>query len=368
MGHDFIVIGGGVIGMTTARELASRGAKVALFEQGQLGMEASHAAGGILSSMRPWAENPASAELSELSQAVWPGFARELENDTGIDPEYLQSGLLLIESDHIEKVTHWARLGNIRLKAVPEGIPAFIKLSPKTVFLPDIAQIRPPRLIVALKESLRDARVGIYANTEIREIVMKNRRFVRVEHGRGKTVGNAVIVAAGAWSLRLLGDIRANITIRPIHGQMLCLRLPESRFDRMILDDAHYLIPRQDGYILIGSTMEDKGFRKVSTRAARRRLLAWAYSVWPALAEAEFIAHWSGLRPANETGRPFIGPLPGYEGIYMNAGHFRKGILQCPVSASLLADYLFGRPTVTDISHFSIKTAEKMQKTVRNGN
>lgn len=359
MNYEYIIIGGGVIGMATARELALRGSVVAIFDKGELGKEASWSAGGILSSMRPWAEHPASAELSEQGKRLYPGYVESLKDETGIDSEYFRSGLMIIDKVHVEKTKAWAKALRIDLQEnITDKVYDF-KLPEQSVSLPEIAQIRPPRLIKALKESLKQLPVSIYENTEITNISVKDNQFSHVEFKCGKTYADAVIVTAGAWSTSVLKSITNQIDIKPMHGQMLCVKPTEQKLHTMVLDDAHYLIPRQDGQVLIGSTMEDFGFIKKTTPNARKELLDWSQSLWPELVNAKIVSHWSGLRPSSEGGKPIIGPIAELEGIYVNAGHFRKGILQAPASAKLLADYLSDKNSFMPIELFNIENQRK---------
>ena len=360
---DCIVIGGGIIGMMTARELASRGQKVAIFDRGQLGLESSWAAGGILSSMRPWAETPASYSLSEQGKKLYPDYVESLNETTGIDAELVQSGLVIIEKTHIAKTKEWAFANNIKLIDDIQNNISEIHIPEDSILLPKIYQIRPPRLLKALRKSLEQLSVSIYENTEVTDIVVKDAAFHYVECSNNKFYSDKVIVTAGAWSKPLLGKINNEISIKPVHGQMICVKFDRQMLDKMILDGGHYLIPRLDGHVLIGSTMEDTGFTKQTTADARQELMDWAYSTYPKLRVAKFVKHWSGLRPSTDNGKPLIGNIPGYEDIYINSGHFRKGILQAPASAKLLVDHLSGQSSFMDIALFS---QPEGNKTVQN--
>jgi len=356
---DYIIIGGGIIGMMTARELAIQGARVAIFERKNLGMETSWAAGGILSSMRPWAESSASMLLSEQGKKLYPDYVELLNQETGIDSEYIRSGLVIIDEDHAAKTKAWAHSGNVKLMEDINNISCDIKLPNYSVFLPDIAQVRPPKLLKALRKSLEDSSVSIYENTEITDLGIKNNQFQFVEFSGSKVVADAVIITAGVWSKSILGDIKSEINIKPIRGQMLCVKSDEKILDKIILDGAHYLIPRRDGHILIGSTMEDVGFVNETTKIGRKELLDWANSIYPAINKATPVSHWSGLRPSTAANIPIIGQIPGFKNVYLNTGHFRKGILQAPSSARLLVDNILGKDTFMDIENFNLECQKK---------
>jgi glycine oxidase len=359
---DYIIIGGGIIGMMTARELAVRGAKTAIFERKTLGDEASMAAGGILSSMRPWAESSSSMMLSEQGKKLYPNYVESLKRETGIDSEYIQSGLIISDETHASKTKVWAEKGLIKLAKLESS--KSINLPEYSILLPEIAQVRPPKLISALRKSLEDLNVSFFENTEITNIVIKNNEFQRVEFNGGKEQAGAVIITAGAWSNSLLNKFCEEIKIKPIRGQIVCLKFKQQILQQIILDGPHYLIPRKDGHVLIGSTMEDVGFVNETTKIARKELLDWAKSILPSLDEAMPVSHWSGLRPSTDMNLPFIGKLMDYSNIYLNTGHFRKGILQGPSSAQLLVESLLGKTSFMDINKFNLEQMKSEQETV----
>jgi glycine oxidase len=337
---DCIIIGGGVIGMTTARELAMRGLSVALFDKGQIGKEASLAAGGILSSMRPWSENPGSLALSNQGKACYAEFVTELKQQTGIDAEYYQSGLLMINQGDVDQTRKWATQNQITFSENTKNYPADMKIPVQSVFLPDIAQVRVPYLLKALLASLRQLKVTILENSPITALGSIDGECEYLMVGKEKVYTDNIIVTAGAWSEQALGANNDDIKIKPVLGQMLCVKFAKQALETMILDGGYYFIPRLDGHVLIGSTIEDVGFAQATTPAARENIMQWAVALWPEIVEAEFVSHWSGLRPATENGEPYIGKLSAYENVYINAGHFRKGILQAPASARKIADMI----------------------------
>lgn len=338
--NDCIVVGGGIIGMATARELALRGLKVSLFDKGKLGMESSWAAGGILSPMRPWSENPDSFKLSHQGKAAYAGFISELKQQTGIDPEYYCSGLLMINQDDVEKTLQWAKNHEILFDEEYKNYPANMRIPAKSIFLPEIAQVRVPRLLKALHASLLDLQVNIFENAELADLDNTQGILQSVTTSGKKHYADNFIITAGAWTEKLIKKNDAQIEIEPVLGQMLCLKFPQQRFDMMVLDGGHYFIPRHDGHILIGSTMEHVGFDKETSETAKNQLMAWARELWPDINNAKFVKHWSGLRPATKNGKPYIGQLDNYDNVYINAGHFRKGILQAPVCARIIAEMI----------------------------
>jgi len=324
--------------MTTARELAMRGLSVTLFDKGKLGRESSWAAGGILSSMRPWSEAPDSSELTNLGKECYANFVEELKQETGIDSECYQSGLLMINETDVEQTRQWANENQVLIVENHEEYPSNMRLPVKSIFLPEIAQVRVSRLLKALHASLMKLGVTILENTEITGLEIYKARCKSVTIGSKKYDADSFIISAGAWSQQILGSVNEGIKIKPVMGQMLCVKFPSQQLETMVLDGGHYIIPRKDGHVLIGSTMEDIGFDKETTQSARNELMEWACSLWPDIANARFVKHWSGLRPATDNGKPYLGKLDDYENIYINAGHFRKGIIQAPICARIIAD------------------------------
>ncbi len=351
---DYIIVGGGIIGMMTARELAIQGAKVALFDRAELGKEASWAAGGILSPMRPWAEHPDSAELSERGKQLYPEYIESLKQETGIDSEYIRSGLIIIDAEHAAKTKKWVSNNKVKLEEVTQNQFSNINIPEHAILLPEITQLNPSCLLKALHESLKQLNVSIYEHTEITNIIAKNNQFDYIEFNNRKEHAEAVIITAGAWSQLVLGDISEAVNIKPIRGQIIYVKPEKQITDKIILDAGHYFMSRQNGHVLIGSTMEDVGFVNETTKIARQELLAWACSISSEFSRAQFVRHWSGLRPLSDVGKPFIGPFSKVKNLYLNTGHFRKGILQAPASAKLLADYLSGKSMFMDIEKLSI--------------
>ena len=356
MKYDYIIIGGGVIGMTTAREIATRGASVAILDHQLFGNEASKVAGGILSPMRPWTEDRNSVILSEEAKRLYPDFTLSLKNETGIDSEYIKSGLIIINKKHAYETKNWAHKNKIQLTEEININHSKINIPKHSILLPEIFQVRPPLLLKALYKSLENLSANLFENSKISHIAVNNNKFEYVALDNSiKLFADHLIFTTGSWSKLLLNKINKNIDVKPIRGQIICIRSKNIITDRIILDEGYYYIPRLDGNILLGSTIEDVGFDSSITEVARKKLLNWGCSIIPELADAEFVGHWSGLRPATSSGKPFIGSVSNFKNIFINTGHFRKGILQAPSSAKLLTDYLFDSPSFVDIDCFSLK-------------
>lgn len=344
-----LIVGGGLIGLLTARELRARGFDVTVVERGACGREASWAGGGILSPLHPWRFPDAVNALAGRSQAAWPRIAATLRGRTGIDPEYRPGGMIVIDGDDPVEVGAWAERHRVAATPLARAqVTAMIAgLNPPAGhpwLLPDIASIRNPRLLRALIALAVGEGVTLRGNTPATGVAHAGGRVVGLDTAGGRIGADAVVICAGAWSAGLLSGLGAEPPgIRPVRGQMLAFAAPPGLLDRIVLTDDHYLIPRADGTVLVGSTVEDAGFDAAPTDGGRAELFAAAARLLPPLATAPVLAHWAGLRPGSDDGIPTIASHPALSGLWINAGHFRNGIVTAPASAELAADLVAGR-------------------------
>lgn len=357
--RDFLIVGGGVIGMMTALQLADAGQSVVLVERGECGREASWAGGGIVSPLYPWRYTSAISALSSWSEGRYPELAGRLVEETGIDPEYRQKGLLYLRVEDVDTALAWARevakplsrvdAATLYAKA-PNAAPGFTE----ALWMPTLGSIRNPRLARALRARLAAMpRVELVEGCDVKGLLRDGERrdggrILGVETAGGPLKAGQTVVCAGAWSGELLAGIGVALPVRPVRGQMILFKAPPGLVERVILKDGRYLIPRGDGRVLAGSTLEEVGFDKRTTAEARDSLHASALSIVPALAECEVEHHWAGLRPGSPDGVPMIGAVPGFTGLHVNAGHFRNGLVLAPAATRLLVDELIGCEPIVD--------------------
>ncbi|MEN8259461.1 MAG: glycine oxidase ThiO [Pseudomonadota bacterium] len=359
---DIAIIGGGIIGLLTAREFSETGASVVLIDRQTAGREASWAGGGILMPLYPWRQAEAIGVLMSLSLSMYPSLTESLNDATGIDPERIKSGLLVADNPDIEKAVSWCQAHSIRVQQPsPEEIrmlmPNVRVRTNNPLWLPEIAHVRNPRLLQSLKADLKARGVRILEDHEVTGLDQSKGKVVRINTVADAVSADFVILATGAWSGRLWKNLIPELRIEPVKGQMLLFDAKPGLLNQMILSGAQYLIPRRDGKILSGSTVEHTEFDKSTTEDARELLKKFASETLPALRNFKVERHWAGLRPGTPSGIPYIDKHPEIENLSICCGHFRNGLVLGPASARLLADLVLGRPPTMDPAPYAIGAA-----------
>ena len=348
---DITIIGGGVIGLLTAREFINAGATVTLIEKNRLGQESSWAGGGILLPLYPWRQADAISRLTLQSLKLYPTLASQLLADTGKDPEWTPCGLLITKNPDISEAINWCKTHNIAFQ--PADADFFIDLNTlpnNPLWLPEIAQARNPRLVKSLIQDLTNKGVTIHEDCELRGLKLDRNNITHVNTSTGTLSVKQLIISAGAWTGSLFKDLFPEILthipeVAPVKGQMLLFDAHPNLLRTIVLDGDQYLIPRRDGKILAGSTVEQDHFNKKTTTIARDRLTDFALTLLPTLKKAPLIHHWAGLRPGTQEGIPYIDKHPDINNLSINAGHFRNGLVMGPASAQLMVDLILNRPT-----------------------
>ena len=349
---DVIIIGGGVSGLMSARELSDSGKRVVLLERQAFGRESSWAGGGILSPLAPWRAAEAITALCHWSQSAYPRLAEELQASTGIDPEWLQSGLLFSDCAEIDLAKAWAdahatRYECLASSAVGRIEPNLRSAGKNPLLLPDLAQVRNPRLLRALITDLAQRGVVLLERHPVDEIRIERGRAVGIVAHNQLFTAEDYVLTAGAWSgLLARNSGLPDLPIMPVKGQMLIFDSPPGLLKHMVLSGGRYLIPRKDGKILAGSTLENAHFNKSTTDAAHEALHCFATRLLPALKHYRIEKHWAGLRPGSPAGIPTIGPHAQVSNLFFNCGHFRNGFVMAPASARLLANHILRQPPI----------------------
>ena len=356
---DCIVVGGGVIGLMTARRLFLEGMDVLLLEKGPLGGESSWAGGGIVSPLYPWRYAKSVNVLAERSKRIYPELVKVLLEQTGVDSELITSGLFTV-TDNTADIQQWLQQWSIkaeyidRAEAVNAIEPAAGEMVDHGLWMPDIMQLRNPKIVQALRASFEHLDIPYKEQLAVDEIIVKNSHVSGVRAAGREIQAGRVVIASGAWSAQFAVTKQA-VDISPVKGQMIMYRGEPGLLRRMILSEGHYVIPRKDGRILAGSTLEKIGFDKTVSRAAQQELREAAVELVPLLADLPIERQWAGLRPGTEKGIPYICAHDEVEGLYIHAGHFRNGIVLGAASVELIVDIILGREPWCDPMPYAMK-------------
>lgn len=390
---DAIVVGGGLIGCLAARALADDGRRVTLFEQGaELGRKASTAAAGMLSPQMEWAEDllvegrvdverrtDAMLDLAIAAREGWPAFAAALEAETGRRLHYRDEGTLVValtdeEAADLEERARTQRRRGLRAEwlepeAVRELEPGIAGAAHGALYIPDDRQVDPLPLMAAAAEALA-ARPGVRVETgtAVRAIVSAGGRVAGVAIGRGAEGRTAqaelVVLAAGAWSAGIAGLPRP-LAVRPVKGQMAALRPGTMPIRHVVGGRGAYCVPRDDGRIVVGATVEDAGFDEAVDPVAVGALIRAAAAAVPSLAAAPIESRWSGLRPGTADDLPVLGEDPELAGLLYATGHYRNGILLAPLTADIVAALARGDDPPVDTTSFAADRAGLVQAASR---
>lgn len=356
---EVIVIGGGIIGMLTARELHNAGVDVLVIERGPLGGESSWAGGGIISPLYPWRYSRSVNQLAEISKTIYPGLAQQLQDESGVDCELITSGLLFTSLEEQQQAENWAREWSVELQTVTDAqhiheIEPQVSTAIETgLWLPDIMQIRNPKLVKAMKGSFDAVGIKYLEHTPVDGLVIEAGVIKGVNTASDTFTADKVIIASGAWSSGFIKGER-NVAVEPVKGQMIMFRGEPGLIRRMVLSSGHYIIPRKDGRVLAGSTLERTGFDKTVTDVATVELRRAALEIIPALGDMEIERQWAGLRPGTEQGIPYICMHPEIDGLYINAGHYRNGVVLGAASVRLMAEMVLGQKPSIDPSPYAL--------------
>lgn len=342
---DVVIIGGGIIGLSLALALRKRGASVLLLERGEPGREASHAAAGML--VDCGIETPAALQpLATASACMYPEFVHELQDESGMDVDLRDHGtIFFVPPGHLHASPRFGAetappLGELEPALIDPGIPA-VSLQERSV--------DPRALVASALRAAQHREVDIASGTQVIDVLLSNGRATGVRTEKTTYTAPAVVNCAGAWA----GHFPPRFPVRPVKGQMLSVvGAARDVLRHVIRAPDVYLVPRSDGRIVIGSTVEEAGYDKRTDVDTIQRLHRAAIRLVPALGQARMLEAWAGLRPGTPDALPILGATttPGY---FVATGHFRDGILLAPITAHLVAQVVMGVKPEHDISAFS---------------
>jgi glycine oxidase len=344
---DVLIVGGGVIGAALAWSLAQRGLSVTIVEGGRIGRGASWAAAGLLAPDLSGEDPPALTALAEASLALWPEWAAAIEERTGVGVNFRRDGLLNLwvdpDAPHLpaELATDPppAGPGDDRLSAAEVRTLEPLLTGPILggVLARGDAQVDNPRLAPALVRAAVDLGVRVVTDTPVAALCGTAGRCTGVRTAAGVEIAaGTVILAAGAWSEMLASASGFALPMEPWRGQMLGFDAPVRPLRHMVLCGEMVFVLRPHGLLIVGTTLEKVGFDARVTLGGLSQILARATRIAPGIGDLSLVRSWAGLRPGTPDHLPYLGPVPGWEGLYAATGHGRKGIILAPITAHLL--------------------------------
>jgi len=361
-----IVIGGGIIGCLTACFLKQRGADVVVLERGKAGQEASWAGAGILCPIHPWLYPDSFSHLMDASLAMYPAFREQIEADTGMSIEWRKSGLLVPffnddKRDHWQPALAWSKRFNWNIEQLDNAQTRQLEptLSPnvtKSLLWPEVAQLRNPRLLQAVRVWMQKLGVELHENTEVTSLLSKQGAVTGVQCADGKEFSaEKVLLASGSWSGELAEQLGFTLPIKPVKGQIVLLKGQKGLMKSIVKHDDAYFVPRADGRVLVGASMEFVGFERGNTEQVTNQLMASMRNIAPGLKDLEVEHQWMGFRPGSPDGMPYLGSVPSVQGLWVASGHYRNGVALAPITAEIMSRKMLGEDVALDMSDFSIE-------------
>ena len=346
---DAIIVGGGIIGLSLSIALRKRGARVLVIERGEPGHEASHAAAGMLVDCPD--ETPAALQqLATASARMYPEFAHELQDESGLQVDLRDQGTIVLSPPD-----HYRTSPDSLPKPLSELEPALADASLPAKLLKE-RSVDPRALVAAALKAAKHRAVDISSGSNVTTVLLTDGRVSGVATDKSDYAAPVVVNCAGAWA----GHFPPHpFPTRPVKGQMLAV-VGQRVLTHVVRSPEVYLVPRSDGRILIGATVEEAGYDKRTDAATIQRLHQAAIRLIPALQQAQVLEAWAGLRPGTPDGLPILGEssTPGY---FVATGHFRDGILLAPVTAEVMAQAITGAKPVQDIGAFSPARFDKLK-------
>jgi len=350
---EVLIVGGGVVGCSVAWSLAREGLDVRLLERGAIAGEASGAAAGMLAPIAEAEDDGPLLRWGRRSLERFPSVAAELRERSGIDPEHVQSGILRVAASEAEAQAlrervarmfdaHLEWLGPEALRAEAPSLRAGLL---GALWSPTEAHVRSPLLVRAYARAAEQRGARIEEGIPVTGLLREGARILGVQTALGQVHAGTVVLCTGSFSRVCESWLGSAVVlpIFPVRGQIVCLDSPQPPLGTIAWGEDVYLVPKRDGSVVVGATVERVGYDRRVTAGGIRGLLEAAEGLAPPLGRARFRTAWAGLRPGTPDHLPMLGPVPGAEGLLMAAGHYRNGVLLSPVTGELLRDGLLGK-------------------------
>jgi len=346
---DVAVLGGGLIGCAIARELARDGRRVALFERGRVGSEASAAAAGMLG-VQAETDDDVALRLGIESRRLYPAWIDSLCEETGVAVEFWRTGTIAVAFNAAEETALAARMARQHAAGATSerlGPRQLLALEPQLsrgvrsgVLLPLDGRVDNVALTAALARAAAAAGCAVREGEEVKSVIAERGRIVGIATAAGRVTCDTVVNAMGAWSPRVRGVTA--LPIEPVRGQIAVVQAVRPPLRHAIASPRAYAVARRDGRVLLGSTWESTGFAKRVTADGVAWILRGALELAPDIRRLPLVQAWAGFRPVSADGRPIVGPDPAVRGYYVASGHGRNGVLLAPLTARLIAARLRG--------------------------
>jgi glycine oxidase len=371
MNPGVLIIGGGVIGLSIARELHKQGVRDAtVVERGLCGHESSWAAAGMLGPQAETDEVGPFFDFCCQSRDLYPALATELLDETRIDIELDRSGTLSLafsdrDIDELRERTRLQREAGLDLEelSAEESLKLEREVSQNVrfgLYFPNDWQVENRKLLISLQHYLSLNGISILENTRADRLIIENGIVKGIETAAGTINAEMTVLATGAWtSLIKFGDRSAPFEIKPVRGQMIEFHPTERPFRHVVYSRRGYLVPRADGRVLAGSTSENVGYDKGVTEIAAKDLHAMANEISPIFSGLDIDDQWSGLRPFAKDELPVMGSIGGLDGLLIATAHYRNGILLAPLTAKVIAESVV-RGTRSDM--FDLYSPDRFSK------
>lgn len=362
---DVIIIGGGIIGCAIAYNLAKRDVKPLVIDKAtRVGTEASWAGAGILTSHA--STNEPYPTLCRASLARYPTLAEELRAETQIDIEFIRSGTLSVFFNQTEaagligladrRVKRGFSAEVLTAKEAWQLAPALAKSIAGAVLFPEDAHVRNPRMVKALAKGAAKLGARFLLGNPVTNFVKEDEHVIGVIVNGETLYADTFVIAAGCWAGTLIDQLGVPIQVEPVRGQIVLVETMPPPFQHIIDGLGIYIVPRADGRILLGATVEYVGYDKTATVDGAKQMIDAGVAIAPQLANAAFVQTWAGLRPYVKKG-PILGYLPGYDNVALATGHFKNGILLAPITGQLIAELLTTREPSLSLQPFQPEIA-----------